>query len=141
MFKKKPQRSNEWLALNRQIRAIENVLGMDADDHAAFVKAHTKKSSLGACNVKQLRVVLSELRKLQPKNHKASGVSRSTKPYVRKIWALWGQLRDDGKLQGDFRAGLRAFVKRMCNVDDPEFLTSAQAETVIEALKAWDKRT
>lgn len=65
---------------------------------------------------------------------------RSDDPHVRKIWALWRQLGDDGYLRTPDRPALRAFVKRMTGVENPDWLTQAQANRVIEALKAWLER-
>lgn len=64
----------------------------------------------------------------------------SSKPHVRKVWALWGQMHRDGLVHGELRPALRAFVKRMTGITDPEWLDPAQARTVIEALKQWRSR-
>lgn len=64
----------------------------------------------------------------------------SAKGHVRKVWALWGEMHRAGFVHGALRPGLRAFVKRMTGVTDPEWLDPAQARTVIESLKQWRAR-
>lgn len=64
----------------------------------------------------------------------------SDKPYVRKVWALWGEMHRSGLIQGDARAALRAFVERMTGLTDPEWLDPKQGRVVIEALKQWAAR-
>lgn len=65
---------------------------------------------------------------------------RSESPHVRKVWALWGDMCRDGLVREPTRGALRAFVQRMTKVSDPEWLTPAQANVVIEGLKAWAAR-
>ena len=56
------------------------------------------------------------------------------------MWALWNQLARDGVLHNPSRAALNAFVERTVHVSALRFATSAQLDTVIEALKAWKDR-
>lgn len=82
----------------------------------------------------QLRALLTDLnggRQYRPK---------SSKPYVRKVFALWGEMCRQGIPETPTRAGLLAFVQRQAGVSDPEFLTPVTARTVIESLKAWQER-
>jgi phage gp16-like protein len=64
----------------------------------------------------------------------------SGQPHVRKVWALWGEMHRAGIVKGAMRPALRAFVKRMTGVTDPEWLDPSQARTVIESLKQWRAR-
>ncbi len=54
-----------------------------------------------------------------------------------KILALWGELVATGKLDNPSEKGLRAFVKRQTGLESPRWLTAAEANKVIEGLKAW----
>jgi phage gp16-like protein len=65
---------------------------------------------------------------------------RSDKPYVRKVWAIWGEMHRAGLVKGEARAALRSFVTRMTGVTDPEWLDPKQGSVVIEALKQWRER-
>lgn len=65
---------------------------------------------------------------------------RSDNPQVRKVFALWGEMARTGIVRNGERAALRAYVKRMAEVDDPEFMDGDQAIKVIEGLKAMQRR-
>ncbi len=65
---------------------------------------------------------------------------KSRKPYVRKIFALWGEMCRQRIPESPNRPGLLAFVQRQASVSDPEFLTPESANLVIEGLKAWQSR-
>lgn len=86
----------------------------------------------------ELSQVVDDFRRRGWKPKRSSG--RSDKAYVRKVWAIWGAMHRDGIVHGEMRPGLRAFVKRMTGVGDPEWLDPAQSRTVIEALKQWRTR-
>lgn len=61
-------------------------------------------------------------------------------PRERKVWALWNQLHRDGLVTNPGRAALNAWLERTVHVSALQFCTSAQLDTCIEALKAWQKR-
>jgi phage gp16-like protein len=54
-----------------------------------------------------------------------------------KILALWAELGATGTLHDPSMKGLRAFCKKMVGIEAPGWLTAAQSNKVIEALKAW----
>jgi len=129
-----------------KVHIAKKELGLDDETYRELVQRVTGHSSAGECNEPQLSRLVAELRRLgwSPKPKGAKPKSRS--PRVRKIWALWGQMCRDGlvRVEGDGRAAqrsaLRAFVQRMTGVADPEWLAPPQASSVIEGLKAWQKR-
>lgn len=57
-----------------------------------------------------------------------------------KIKALWAALAQGGAVRDGSPAALSAWVKRQTRVSAPEWLSTAEARTVIEALKAWAAR-
>lgn len=61
-------------------------------------------------------------------------------PKERKVWALWHQLGRDGLVQDTSPKALNAWVHRQVGVSAMQFATSAQMDTLIEALKAWQER-
>ena len=67
-------------------------------------------------------------------------VKKQASPRERKVWALWNQLARDGVLHNPSRAALNAFVERTVHVSALGFANSAQLDTLIEALKEWQKR-
>lgn len=58
-------------------------------------------------------------------------------PQSKKIRALWLELFNAGKVRDSSEAALASYVKRMTNVAALQWLSSAQASLVIEALKKW----
>ena len=135
-------KSPTWQNLNRQIRAAEKALGMDHDAHQAMVFQITDKTSLGDCTDTEMRKIVAHL------NGRRAGFKPSTKGYVRKIWALWGNLKKANALTAsDTDAALLAFVnnhlktRQFAHVRQLDWLTYDEAAPVIEALKNWDRRT
>jgi len=56
---------------------------------------------------------------------------------TKKIWSLWYQLKDAGKIQSASAKGLRSFVKKITKCDDIRFCDDAQKMMLIESLKKW----
>ncbi len=113
-------------------------LALDEDTYRAILERVTGKRSARELTAAQLGQVVDALKErgFTPKRT----APRSKKAHVRKVWALWGQLGDDGLLRKTGGASLRAFVKRMTGVEDPEWLSPEQANVVIEAIKSWRRR-
>lgn len=130
-------RSQAWNTVNRQIRAVAATRGIDDQTRKDIVRRVTGKTSMADCSPQELGKILTDI---TGSNNRSTGKFRSSKPYVRKIWALWGELRDQGKLENPSREALIAFVERMTGKANPEWLTPAQAAPVIEALKDWVER-
>jgi len=61
-------------------------------------------------------------------------------PDQRKMWALWMQLADAGKVHQRTMSALAAFAQRQTGVSRLEWLNARQEHLVIESLKAWLKR-
>ena len=59
---------------------------------------------------------------------------------ARKIHMLWRKLAAAAKLRDPSARGLRHFVRRQTGRDALEWLTAAEANSVIEGLKAWRHR-
>lgn len=134
-------KSPTWQSLNRQIRAAEKVQGMDHEAHQAMVQNITGKTSLGQCTDAEMHQIIAHL------NFPRAGFKKSAKGYVRKIWALWGNLKKAGALSAtDTDAALLAFVnkhlkaRQFAHVRQLDWLTYDEAAPVIEALKDWDRR-
>ncbi|NMM75379.1 GemA protein [Rhodococcus sp. SRB_17] len=67
-------------------------------------------------------------------------VKAAASPKERKVWALWHQLGRDGVVQNTSAPALNAWVERTVHVSALRFANSAQLDTLIEALKAWQER-
>ncbi|HBS22687.1 MULTISPECIES: regulatory protein GemA [Thalassospira] len=134
-------KSPTWQSLNRQIRAAEKQRGIDRDAHEALVLQITGKASLGDCTDAEMRKIVTHL------NGTRAGFKPSTKGYVRKIWALWSNIKKAGALAApDTDAALVAFVnkhltgRQFANVRQLDWLTYDEAQPIIEALKDWSNR-
>jgi phage gp16-like protein len=58
----------------------------------------------------------------------------------RKIRALWLEMHNQGIVRNPSEASLAGYVKRLKGVEALQWLSSAQASGVIEALKKWQAR-
>jgi len=58
----------------------------------------------------------------------------------KKIRALWLELHQVGKVRDPSEASLASYVKRLTKIEALQWLSTAQASTVIEALKKWLER-
>ena len=138
------KRSKTWLDYNKRIRAHCNANGIDDDSRKDVILSVTdgRTDSLGACDDATMKRVLD---RLQPGG--GGGFRKSSKPYIRKIWALWGELKRQGALNAeDTDAALLTFAnkeikaRQLDDVRQLDWLTYAEASSVIEALKAWVDR-
>ena len=128
-------------ATRRQVAGLE-----DDDTWRAFLEQTVGQRSIRAMTEPQMRQVLITLR-ARSGGAKSKSFKPSPKAHVRKVFALWGDMRRHGLLENPTRAGLRAFTARMTatearpeGVGDPDWLTPQDAEKVIEGLKAWRRR-
>lgn len=122
-----------------KVHIAKKELGLDEDTYRDALEAETGKRSAGKCSDAQLVAVLDRFKERgwKPKR-------RAAEPHVRKIYALWTELRETGAVTAPKPHG---FVKRMSKdamrpegVDRAEFLSPEQAEPIIEALKSWVRR-
>lgn len=127
-----------------QIHIARKELALDDDSYRAILLRLTAQESSAGLSDTQRRKVISEFKRLgwKPRAGKTTDSPRakSQKPYVRLIFALWGELKREGLWTVQSRASLRAFVKKMTGVDDPEFLGPREASCVIEAMKKMKAR-
>lgn len=122
-----------------QIHIARAQLALEDDDYRALLRRVTGKESSAELSDTQRRAVIAELKRRGFKT-KGTGRRKSDKPYVRKVFALWGELKREGVWREDGVKSLRAFVKKMASVDDPEFMDYAEATKVIEAMKKMKER-
>lgn len=121
-------------------------LGLDEDTYRDVLERVTGKRSAGDITDFQLTTLIADFKKRgwvpKPKAT-AAGVAapkRSAVPQVRKVWAIWFEMCRNKVVREPTKTALRAFVKRMTGVTDPEWLSPEQCGVIIEALKAWRKR-
>lgn len=125
-----------------QIHIARKELGLDDDTYRSVLMRVTRKPSSAAMSAAERQKVIAEFKRLgfKPKNSFGRR-PQSDKPYIRKVFALWGELKRKGIWRDPSPHALRQFVKNMTDCDDPERLTWPQARDVIEALKKMKERT
>lgn len=122
-----------------RIHIARKELGLDDDTYRDLLERVTGARSSGDLSEPDRQKVIRAFRRLGWKGG-ASRRKRSDKAYVRKVFALWGELKRTGVWRGEDIGSLRRFVKNMTGCDDPEWLSWPQASQVIEALKKIKER-
>ncbi len=119
-------------------------LGLDEAAYRSILQRVIGSDSARAASDADLHRVVAEFTRLGFKPTRPSSV-KSGKRNVRMIAAIWADLAPH--LADPSPEALRAFVRRQTKtaahpdgVSAPEFLDGAQANRVIEGLKAWLKR-
>jgi len=140
------KRTQAWNQANRAIRAACKDRDINDDQRKLILEAVTGKTSSADCTAHDLEAVLDHINsQTRPKRD----FKPSSKGYVRKIWALWGELDTQGKLKAETkeekRAALVSFVNKTAQKsytmpDQLNWLTYNEAAPVIEALKKWEAR-
>ena len=112
-------------------------LAMNDDDLHAVVYRETRKASMKDLTQGEINTLARVLQNMKDGTQRDTRSKRTdeggdprTVAQRRKIYALCEELdwNDDNRR-------INAFVKRMCGVDRVEWLTMAQCNTIIEALK------
>lgn len=131
-----PARYHDRLKVKRQaIHAQRRKINIADDAYRALLRRVAGvASSADLMTWEAADAVLAELKRLgAPAYRPLTGPQK-------KMWSLWQQLADAGRVRDRRMSALLAWVKRQAHVDALAFLTSAQEDVVIEALKAWLKR-
>jgi phage gp16-like protein len=120
-----------------KIHVAKKQLALTDDSYRDLVKRITGVDSAGACTMSQLDALLAEFRMLGFK-----AVAQSSKPWVRKIHAIWKELAPFLDQATD--TTLAAFVVRQtrsvrnpAGISKPEWLDAKDATKVIQGLQGW----
>ena len=132
-------------ALLARLHIARKELALDEDTYRAALQRIAGASSARDLSDEAIERVLAEFRRRGWRPGKARGGrsarrARRWRPpakhaHQRKVWALWGELKRRGVWRDPNPASLVKFVRRLTGVDDPDWLTPAQSNKVIEALK------
>ena len=133
------------------IHVLKSKLQLSDDDYRALLKTLTQKTSSKDLTDKERQAVRDHMQALAVRMGVAKPSSRraprsfaqakaQASPRERKVWALWNQLGRDGVVHNTSAAALNAWVERTVHVSALRFANSAQLDTLIEALKAWQQR-
>ena len=136
------------------IHVLKSKLQLSDDDYRALIKSLTLKTSTKDMTDKERQAVRDHMQGLavrmgvaKPSSSRAPARSfaqakAQASPKERKVWALWNQLGRDGVVHNTSAAALHAWMRDYMGmgVDALRFCTTAQLDTLIEALKAWQQR-
>jgi phage gp16-like protein len=133
-----------------QIHIAKVELGMAEEDYRFTLQYVTGVESAGKLDFMGRQKLLMHFRGLgwkpglpgESKTQKPGRKRPELGPQQKKIWALWFDLHAKGAVKNKSAPALNAFVKRTTNggCERLEWLTAAQANVVIEALKDWQGR-
>jgi hypothetical protein len=114
-----------------KVHIARKQLALTEESYRDLLRRVTGFDSAGDCADGALTAVLEEFARLGFKPSRP----KSAKPYVRLIYALWGELKP--YLSNSSDEALRGFVFRQSGAQAPEWLGPEKANKVIEGLKAW----
>jgi phage gp16-like protein len=135
-----PQRRRELAA----IHAGRKALAIEEESYRALLERVTGRRSARDLDAAGRSAVIGELRRLgfqyQPGARKRPIAAPATAALAAKALALWFSLDQLGELRSGSAEAFRAFARRQTRVERTEWLTVAQWNDVVEALKAWCAR-
>ncbi len=129
-------------------------LSLDDEDYRALLESVTGSRSAKGLKAAQLEAVVTAMKGLGFKvkgnttgRRSPPSASHVQAPEVRKLRAIWITMNNDGLLHDGSEDALGSFIRRMTananggvGINRAEWLTSIQAERVLEALKKWHIR-
>lgn len=120
------------------IHIAKNELALDDDTYRDMLRGLELPPSTTEMSLPQLTKVLEHLKRSgfairsKPKDR-----AQADYPQAKMLRGLWLELHKLGYVKNPSEAALAAWVKRESKVDALQWLTSAQAQAVIEKLKKW----
>ncbi|MBL0634197.1 gp16 family protein [Aeromonas dhakensis] len=131
-------------------------LGLDEEEYRALLEQVTGARSAKGMSASKLDAVITAMKGLGFKVKGGDKVTGRRSPpssakvqatEVRKLRAIWITMKQDGLLHDGSEDALGSFIRRMTasanggvGISRAEWLTSALAERVLEALKKWHIR-
>lgn len=133
-------------AMLAKLHLARKQLALSEDSYRDILRRVTGKESAADLTDAQLDKALKEMKRFGFKpTPSRTGTSKHAQ--IRMIHAVWADLCQLGVGGEDETAALRAFTARQTKtlanpqgVSDPAFLSSEQANKVLEGLKAWRAR-
>ncbi|WP_319778422.1 regulatory protein GemA [Maridesulfovibrio sp.] len=117
----------------------------DREAYEAMLHNLTGKISCSKMGIKELEKVIRHMESrgavFTNKGNKRKH-SKASKAQVRMVFGLWTELYELGGVDDPSRDALTAWVRRMTDnsCDDPDWLTPAQSQQLVESLKQWIAR-
>lgn len=124
--------------------------GLDPDSRKAIQARVAGKDSSSKMTLRDFNACLRDLQDRgvwKPKKAKAQTYRPKSNDHVSKVFAIWSDMCRDGIPDTPTRDGLISFVRRMTKSEhrpdglgDPNWLSTVEANKVVEGLKAWRAR-
>ena len=128
-------------AMLAQIHIAQKEMQMDDSAYRMMLERVTGKQSSGDMTDAERQKIIKELKRLGWKQVNKPGWKKSSASgQIRKVWALAKDLDNLGFWVLPWRKGLTALVKKEIGIDNPDWLTPAQANQMIEMLKSIQAR-
>ncbi|WP_051445029.1 gp16 family protein [Desulfocurvus vexinensis] len=128
-------------SLIKLIHVAKRELSLDDPTYRAMLDQLTGQPSAKGLTGPQLERVVDHLRRKGFQAQAGRGGPKvemlADDPQSRMIRALWLQLHDLGQVRDPGELALARFVQRQTHISRLEWLSTAAASSVIEALKAW----
>ncbi|ENV08310.1 hypothetical protein F966_02984 [Acinetobacter higginsii] len=131
------------LNLIKLIHVAKTKLGLDDDLYRDILSSTTGKTSSKDLNLAQLEAVLDRLKQLgfAVESKDKTGVKNTADDAQSKlIRHLWLQLHQAGVVRDGSEKALAKFVENRVGVSALQFLSSKNADMVINHLRSWCKR-
>jgi phage gp16-like protein len=138
-----PRQWDDRRAMQAKVHIARKEMALDDGTYRALLLRITSRESTANCTNAELGALIAEMKRLgwTPR----TGKRHSQQPAVRMIHAIWADMQPMLKDGSD--QALRSFVARQtksakspAGVGSPEWLKGADANKVIEGLKAWRAR-
>ena len=140
----------QWFGQLRTVKSGAKYLGLLADDEAyrGYLEAVTGKRSCSQMSLAELRRVVAKMHMDGfPRASAPAQASRKPSPtdpgrdarQAKLIRALWLQMADNGIVNDRSETAIDSYCHRICKVK-LAYLTTKQAQAVIETLKKWWER-
>jgi phage gp16-like protein len=123
-----------------KLHIAKKQLGLDDASYRAVLMAATGKASSRDMREHELVAVMEAFKK-QGFRATTPATKEGRKPYVTKIYALWGDLQRRGTLADPSMKALGSFIHRQTGMHRAEWLSPEDANKVTEGLKAWLARS
>ncbi len=127
-----------------KIHIAKKQLNLDDESYRAILVRLFNKDSAAKLSHRQLSELIAHFKTLgwKPKAANKSHRPASSKPAVRKVYALWGLLYKAGKVEATKPDGFIAnFTRRQGKEASlAEWCNNQQLYSLIEALKSWCER-
>ena len=132
-------------ALIAKVHIAPKQLGMTEEDYRAVMRRITGQLSAATCDVEQLEALLAEFtrmgfRAIQTGPKKGGGAQRADHPVARKARAMWISLGLLCAIEDHSESALEAFARRQLGCAKLQWMNQAQADRLIEGLKAIGER-